>query len=75
MQKYYNVDRNEVILYGVLNAMTLYHFSPEVKKKLYEFLKYVENKAFPLNVDIFPHGDIISDKLINVVTLREADNK
>lgn len=69
-QKTTNVDRNVIILQGILESMLYFNFDNEITNKIKDFLIYLDKKTFFNEVfDI----DIISEKCQIITKYKKCD--
>lgn len=59
------IEKNDLILYGVLISMiNTYNYNDSITKMLNDFTEYLENILFPENFS----SDIIDEKLIRIIS-------
>ena len=63
MKYKYKINRSDLILHDVLQSMTIYSYSNDIRAKLDEFILYLDNKLFSNYSD----NDIINEELIRLV--------
>ena len=63
MKYEYKINRSDLILHDVLQSMTIYSYSNDIRTKLDEFILYLDNKLFSNYSD----NDIINEELIRLV--------
>lgn len=73
MKYTYNFDLNTMLLYGVLNSMTIYNYNKEIDKRLHDFISYLEKLVY-IDDFITPDTDIISQEYQCIIKYKKEVN-
>ena len=69
----YKFDLNTMLLYGVLNSMTIYNYDKEIDKKLRDFISYLEKLVY-IDDSITPNTDIVSQEYQCIIKYEKESN-
>ena len=69
----YKFDLNTMLLYGVLNSMTIYNYDKEIDKKLRDFISYLEKIVY-IDDSITPNTDIVSQEYQCIIKYEKEVN-